>query len=567
MKSFRFILLFAWMPLAAPGSERNTNPDGELLYNGIRLPKEWPPRSIDPKSVEPTPVPYLEHPPKVLPIDLGRQLFVDDFLIEATNLKRSFHQAQKYAGNPVLWPQTEMELNRSRNAVASPKSGGVWWDPSQKVFRMWYEAGWLNAVCSATSRDGLHWDRPELDAFPGSNRVLDPTIMPDSWAVFPDYEGRDPKALWKMFLHGPDGMGLSRREGWLMVSPDGIHWSKPVESGPTGDRSTMFYNPFRRKWVFSLRWSTPAPDTLRSRHYWERDDFLTGPNWDTPSVDAVGKPKTPVFWARADRLDLPDPKFKLRTQLYNLDAVAYESIMLGIYEIFRGPGRDGFPKITELNLAYSRDGFHWHRPDRDAFIPASRSNVWDRGYVQSVGGLCVIQGDQLWFYYTGFQGNPAKAKKHWTEAGQYDRGSTGVAFLRRDGFVSMDAGEKPGTLTTRPLTFNGKHLFLNVDCPQGALRVEVLDERNQVIAPFHADNCEPVTANKTKQAVFWRSDDDLSALANQPVKFRFHLTRGRLYAFWVSPDKSGASNGYIAAGGPEFGGRRDSATSAEKSPH
>jgi hypothetical protein len=34
------------------------------------------------------------------------------------------------------------------------------------------------------------------------------------------------------------------------------------------------------------------------------------------------------------------------------------------------------------------------------------------------------------------------------------------------------------------------------------------------------------------------------------VKFRFHLKRGSLYAFWVSPDKSGASHGYVAAGGP-----------------
>ena len=39
-------------------------------------------------------VPYLKDPPKVIPIDIGRQLFVDDFLIaKMAGLKRTFHLA------------------------------------------------------------------------------------------------------------------------------------------------------------------------------------------------------------------------------------------------------------------------------------------------------------------------------------------------------------------------------------------------------------------------------------------------------------------------------------------
>jgi hypothetical protein len=41
------------------------------------------------------------------------------------------------------------------------------------------------------------------------------------------------------------------------------------------------------------------------------------------------------------------------------------------------------------------------------------------------------------------------------------------------------------------------------------------------------------------------------------LRFRFYLKRGSLYAFWVSPDESGASLGYVAAGGPGFTGPRD----------
>ena len=55
----------------------------ETLYNGIVLPREWPPRLADfPTSVEKDPVtpPYLLSPPAVISIDVGRQLFVDDYL-------------------------------------------------------------------------------------------------------------------------------------------------------------------------------------------------------------------------------------------------------------------------------------------------------------------------------------------------------------------------------------------------------------------------------------------------------------------------------------------------------
>ena len=66
-----------------------TNNQGELLYNGIRLPKRWPPDDIVPYDMNPMPVPYLDDRPDVVPIDVGRQLFVDDFLIEKTDLTQS----------------------------------------------------------------------------------------------------------------------------------------------------------------------------------------------------------------------------------------------------------------------------------------------------------------------------------------------------------------------------------------------------------------------------------------------------------------------------------------------
>lgn len=525
---------------------------GELLYNGIRLPQQWPPRTVFFDDTAPMPVPYLVHPPEVIPIDLGRQLFVDDFLIGKTDLQREYHHATKYEGNPILRAETPLETGDGGLAIATPKSGGVWWNPDRQDFQMWYEAEWLTSTAYATSKDGLKWTRPNLDIEPGTNRILPETVKPDSSTVFVDWDTNDPSQRYKMFLRRPGGEGIG---AYLMVSADGIHWSEPVISGPMGDRSSMFYNPFRKKWVFSLRDNYRG----RSRRYWEASDFLSGGKW---------KEGEPVLWVAADQLDEPDPVINKKPQLYNLDAVAYESLLLGVFQIWLGPDNDecdktGVPKTTELQLMYSRDGFHWFRPDRRPFVRAERRDVWDRGYVQSAGGVCLVRGDTLWFYYIGFQGNPERmeamrAKDRKTGGGMYyDRGSTGVAFLRRDGFASMNAGEKPGSLTTRPVVFHGRQLFVNADADGGRLRAEILDEKGNPLAPFTVENCEPVKSDGTILPVRWKGADDLSPVAGKPVCFRFELEDGKLYSFWVSADETGRSDGYVAAGGPGFTGPTD----------
>src|SRR5262245_29982508 len=119
--------------------------NGEVLYNGIRLASPWPPRlrSLSRDVVTP---PYLLDPPAVIPIDLGRQLFVDDFLVEHTTLTRRFHRAEYYSGNPVLRPMNQWErydeyaerTKTRESPSAMVFSDGVVFDPSDGLFKMWY---------------------------------------------------------------------------------------------------------------------------------------------------------------------------------------------------------------------------------------------------------------------------------------------------------------------------------------------------------------------------------------------------------------------------------------------
>ena len=80
---------------------------GESLYNGIELSDAWPPRPDAFHHDQPLTPPYLAQPPKVIPIDVGRQLFVDDFLIEESTLRRDFHLPVPHPENPVFRPDAE----------------------------------------------------------------------------------------------------------------------------------------------------------------------------------------------------------------------------------------------------------------------------------------------------------------------------------------------------------------------------------------------------------------------------------------------------------------------------
>ena len=107
------------------------------------------------------------------------------------------------------------------------------------------------------------------------------------------------------------------------------------------------------------------------------------------------------------------------------------------------------------------------------------------------------------------------------------------------------------------MTFSGSRVFVNAAATGGELRVEILDEAGQPIAPFTVENCRPVRADSTLEPVVWMGAEDVSVLRGKPVRFRFTLRNGSLYAFWVSRDSTGRSDGYIAGGGPGFTGMTD----------
>ena len=528
--------------------------NAQTLDNGITLPSVWPPRYADPTAPKEMPVPYLKQKPEVLPINRGRQLFVDSFLISNTNLTSVYHKANYYDLNPVLKVDRKWELTPEGYEYAAPFSDGIWYDDKDGKFKMWYlaGAGYVDTLkhslytCYAESLDGKTWTKPSLDIVPGTN-VVD-TMNRDASTVWLDRNEKDPSKRWKFFNveYKPDYI---QWQYVLKYSADGIHWSKPVaQSGAVSDRCTAFYNPFTNKWVMSMRHHCKV--SWRSRAYLEHADPEEAVSLAHRLREGVPD-KHIVFWFTPDDKEKRHERYPdVDPGIYNFDAIAYESIMLGFYSQWQGPENHiarglMIPKRNEIMLGYSRDGFHFARPSHSPFMPVNETDgAWNYGNMQSVNGVPLIVGDSLYIYSSGRSKNGV-----WWDAGV----STGLATLRRDGFVSMRAGNKEGFLTTEKLSFDGKYFFVNADVKaKGAqLKVELLDADGNPIPGFTKRDCVVMRgADKTKQLITWKGKQDLTELQGRTIRAKFYLTRGDLYAFWVSPWESGESRGYTGGGGP-----------------
>lgn len=185
-----------------PASSRHAA--GQTLPNGIRLPDSWPPRRR--LTREPDSPPYLRTPPAVIPIDVGRQLFVDDFLIETTTLRRTFHRADYHPASPVLRPDRDWE-RKGKSPTAMTFSDGVWYDPAERLFKMWYMGGETLSTCYATSRDGVRWEKPVLDVRRGTTIVL--PGRRDSVTVWLDLAEKDARRRFKLFTYDfAGGLGI-----------------------------------------------------------------------------------------------------------------------------------------------------------------------------------------------------------------------------------------------------------------------------------------------------------------------------------------------------------------------
>lgn len=506
--------------------EEEVRIDPNALYNGIVLPAQWPARRNAKTEIRKGMTPfYLSDKPEVIYATAGRQLFVDNFLIKSTTLRRVFHYP-RVEDAPVMVPDREWETSANgKSKFAAPFSDGVWFDETDGKFKMWYMAA-SDATCYAESTDGRNWTKPSLDVVAGTNIVRQGTVR-DAVSVWVDKQGKGER--YRLF-EVSGGAGNWRYK--YLTSADGIHWrDKGADSEKIADRSTVYYSPFRDVWVWSMRHNVRVnstdPYTVRARDYMENPDPVAGNRKAQAHLD--------YFWFG------PWPSERRWEQniendgapgIYNQDAMPYESVMLGFFSVWQGPENDvcnrlNMVKRNQIMVGYSRDGgYSWQRDDMAPFIPIA-DNTYRAGNIQSVLGSPIIAGDELLFYFS------ARRMEGKTEVT-----TTGLATLRRDGFASMSGD---GSLTTEKLLLSGSTLWVNARIG-GSLKVELLNSRGEPLEGFTrtltaADGCALKVMDGLEQAV-----------KGKAVSLRFTMQDGDLYSFWVG-DAQGHSNGYTAGGG------------------
>ncbi len=565
----------------------------ETLYNGIVLPDSngFPP---DVNTTEanyanatqyainnhlPQPFPdWLSTRPSVIPINIGRQFFIPltsgspgpnnpdstnrEFLVDSmSNITRTYHNGTYHdTAHGLLDPNVDPCLTFS---------DGVWFDPSRGKYylftHMQYTSGspYFYAIGRYVSDDAVNWTRDcnsctitIQDSF--LNEVNADIMGSDSDTVWLDQDEQNPAKRWKAFF-----CWKNVNSGVAGTSSDSNHFEPCLDLGNicNQDRTTIFMNSFRRKGVWSIRGGCAGAD--RMRLYVERDPNV----FCTPAEG--GWPGSQPYWVGSDVLDPNSIWVTFLPTLYNLDCTPYESMMLGMFSVTmldkdNGVYENREDKINQVYLGFSYDGWYFHRPvdangkhmELCPVVPAPgnvcdpNNRNWAGANVQSVAGSPLIVGpsdnEQLYFYASG---RGLDYSTHFC---------LGMRYMRRDGFCSMDAGSTEGTVLTHPVTFNGKYMFVNAAMSGGSLKVEAIDPNSgSPISPFTKANCNAVAVDKTSVQVSWSGASDLSALSNTKVQFKFYITNGSLYSFWVTQSSSGASYGYVGGGGAHYTSNKD----------
>ncbi len=266
-------------------------PSGELLYNGIVLPQQWPPQREVVQS--PEVASYLISPPDVIDIDVGRQLFVDDFLIQETTLARTQHRPAFFEDNPILTtggPDTD--------GFAMPFSDGVWFDPADGLFKLWYFGGDGNMLSYAHSVDGENWIKPQLAnaVVADTNQVLR-VVGRDSATVWMDLNDPDANRKFKLFVCAQPLRGPVELAGWHRLDrgcrgPAASIGPHHISSTTRFAMSGLAASAAARR----FRWKTTASRIVRGRG-------ITG----NPMISSIGRRKNRTTVSGWDRMSMTRP--------------------------------------------------------------------------------------------------------------------------------------------------------------------------------------------------------------------------------------------------------------------
>ncbi|MBI5687161.1 MAG: hypothetical protein HZC54_18980 [Verrucomicrobia bacterium] len=445
------------------------------------------------------------------PLDIGsrRELFVDDYLIASmAGAELKLHKPeprevalvcdQPWEGNTSAY----YALFRDKNGFRAYYRGSHFDEKTKKGSHPEF-------ACYAESRDGVKWKKPELGLieFGGSKRnniVWNGEGSHNFTPFKDDNPACAPDARYKALAGGRTVGGKKKTCLNALKSPDGIHWTMMAEAvitaGAFDSQNLAFWDTERGEY----------------RAYWRifTAGYTDERGWKPSGVRAIrtATSKDFIHWEnQADLKYVDSPPEHLYTNAV-LPYPRAPHLFLGFPTRFQ-------PKTQQVEPVFmsSRDGVLFRRwaeelipitapKDRDG----NRSNYMTWGLLQLPGNNRELSVYATEAYYTG----PGSRVRRFV--------------FRTDGFVSVRAATE-GSLVTKPLTFAGSKLTLNI-VSKGKTRVELQDAAGKPLPGFAIADCAPITGDSIEQIVKWKSRADVSKLAGKPVRLRFELKEADLYS-------------------------------------
>lgn len=461
-----------------------------------------------------------------------RQLFLDDVgIAEMHGLRRTMHSPRKLGAVLRSNPALTVDALQIRSAPM--------WNPALKRF-CWVDCTGPNDLhargiaCSGyhESDDGLHWCNPAVGLVEraGSKNNHWVTVKINGQHARPDcsiFDPLDPALPYK-------GLALIKGGVQPIASADAKTWIKlEVPIIPSSDEFNLSFDPVEKQFLATVKQRGPHG---RSVFLSTSKDFR---HWSKPELIFHADDQDQELGRETIRRRFADPSLQhpiyndpkgYNVDVYNMGVFRYEGLYIGMPALYYATGKlptvntDGFHLIQ---LASSRDLRHWQRlGNRQPFIGPSPlgAGAYDQSELLPPSSP-ILMGDELWFYYTGikFREVPPNADP--------DHSAACLAVLRRDGFVSLDAGKEEGSVRTKSFVLPKGELHLNAQVNLGQVVVKVLDDKGTTIPGFEAS--EPVKGDQLRAPVRWPSGKKLADLHGQKASLHFKVSGAQLYAYWL----------------------------------
>jgi len=415
------------------------------------------------------------------------------------------------------------------------------------LYRMYYEAWGFKdkplcvKVCYAESRDGIHWEKPDLGIveFNGSkhNNIIIEKI-PDNFTVMMDTNPDCPpemkyKALMSVmevdYLDGNKHNMLA-----LLVSADGIHFERHsiISRGYAYDtQNSLHWNRHTGKYYCYIRAYRKAPGDPTER----LTETSVRANMVMESEDLVN-------WSEAKHLNYNGECYPLYTNC--VTAYPYDDryyVGFPTRYVQRSEWTKNYDRlcgaekrkerisieprlglaVTDCVFMSSRDCYNWYRFDEAIITPGIEDGenwVYGDGY-PALAGLIETPSP--------FKNSPSELSlfvfnHHWM-----DSPVELVRYVyRRDGMASVKAPYEKKRLLTKPFTFEGSELRLNFSTSaRGGIYLRVLDEYNIPIEGY--STCE-IFGDSVNRVIDF--DKPISELSGKAIRFEFTMSDAEIFS-------------------------------------